>query len=185
MHINNERDKSGITDKIEEVVEGLELNPEKKERKEAREKIIEYSQEINKIGKDYEMVYSHFEPKGADGERGFNEEMDLFLKSREEGENYQPIFTYPEMSKQNIDDLQEKITDLKNIETNASNEKNVQVKNVVLEMISVVKAKIGILVEIKKIILKRLLKMLKLLMGILILNCARMPNIGMKEKYNI
>jgi len=132
----------------EALIRSMELNPEAKERNEAVEKITEYSREIYEIGKGYEMVYSHFEPKGADGKRGFNDELDLFLKSREKGEDYQPVFTYPGMDKQKIEDLGKKVSDLEAIEAKVNDERNEHVKNVVLEMSSVIKAKIGILIEI-------------------------------------
>ena len=134
---------------IKSTVEELEINPEEKERKEAKKRLIEYSKEIYKTGKNYEMVYSHFEPKGAEG-RNFDQEIDLFLEKRKEDNDYNPTFTYPEMDKVDIQKLKEDIADLKIIERNVENEANESVKNIVLEIISVVKAKINILVEIKK-----------------------------------
>ena len=134
---------------IESTIEDLEINPEEKERKEAKERLIEYSKEIYKIGKDYEMVYSHFEPKGTEG-RNFDQEMELFLEKRKEDSNYSPTFSYSEMDKVDIQKLKKGIADLEIIERNIKDETNESVKNIVLEIISVVKAKINILVEIKK-----------------------------------
>jgi hypothetical protein len=131
------------------TIEELEINPEEKERKKAKERLLKYSKEIYKIGKDYEMVYSHFEPKGEEG-RDFNEEINLFLEKRKDDSGYSPTFTYPEIDKLDIRELNDNITDLENTEKNVENEINESVKNIVLEMIAVVKAKINILVEIKE-----------------------------------
>ena len=141
---------SGYTEnEIESTIEELEINPEEKERKEAKERLIEYSREIYKTGKNYEMVYSHFVPKGTEG-RDFDQEMDLFLEKRKEDGDYKPTFAYPEMDKLNLQELEGDITGIENIEKNVENEINKSVKNVVLEMTAIIKAKINILVEIKK-----------------------------------
>jgi hypothetical protein len=145
----DERNKDVEADaEMEKAVQDLELNLEVKERREGIEKIAEYSKEIYTIGKDYEMVYSHFEPAGADGEREFGQEMDLFLEGRRKGENYQPVFTYPEMSKQSVEELKKKVADLEAIEARVNNEENEYVKSIILEMNAVIKAKISILIEI-------------------------------------
>ena len=136
-------------DETELALEKMEINQEAKERKEARERLIEYSKEIYEIGKDYEMVYSHFEPKGAEG-RNFDQEIDLFLEKRKEDNDYKPTFTYPEMDKIDIQELENNIANLESIEKNVENETNESVRNIILETISVMKAKINILVEIKK-----------------------------------
>ena len=131
------------------VLEKIEINQEAKERREAKEKFIKYSKEIYKTGKDYEMVYSHFEPSGAEG-RDFNQEVDLFLERRKDDGGYKPTFTYPEMDKLDIQKAENDLKNLKIIEENVENETNQNVKNIVLEMIVVVKAKINILLEIKE-----------------------------------
>jgi len=133
---------------IESTIEELEINPEEKERKEAKERLIEYSKEIYEIGKDYEMVYLHFGPKGAEG-RNFDQEMNLFLEKRKEDSNYNPTFTYPEMDKVDIQELKNNIASLESIEKNVESETNEHIKNIVIEIISVMKAKINILIEIK------------------------------------
>lgn len=134
--------------KTETLVKEMELNPEAKERREVINKIAEYAREVYKIGRDYETVYSNFVPLGADGKRSFNDEIDLYLNTRGKREEYQPSFTYPEMKKQNVNKLQSKIAEIEDIEKKAENEKNEHIKNIVHEMCSVIKAKIGILVEI-------------------------------------
>ncbi len=133
---------------IKSIIEELEINPEEKERKEAKERLIKYSKEIYGIGKDYEMVYSYFEPKGVEG-RDFNQEINLFLEKRKEDSEYSPIFTYPEMDKVDIQELKNDIANLENIEKNVENETSESVKNIVLEMIAIMKAKVNILIEIK------------------------------------
>jgi len=96
---------------IESALEEIEINQEAKERRERREKFIKYSKEIYKTGKDYEMVYSHFEPSGAGG-RDFNQEVDLFLERRKDDSGYKPTFIYPEMDKL---DIQKVENDLKSL----------------------------------------------------------------------
>ncbi|MCK5085419.1 hypothetical protein KAK05_01780, partial [Candidatus Parcubacteria bacterium] len=105
------------------VLEKIEINQEAKERREAKEKFIKYSKEIYKTGKDYEMVYSHFEPSGAEG-RDFNQEVDLFLERRKDDGGYKPTFTYPEMDKLDIQKAENDLKNLKIIEENVKNETN-------------------------------------------------------------
>ena len=135
-------------DEVESTVKEFEVNSEEKERKEAKERLIEYSKEIYKTGKNYEMVYSHFVPKGTEG-RDFDQEIDLFLEKRKEESNYEPVFTYPEMDKLDIQELKDDITNIEDIEEDVENEINENVKNVILEMTTIIKAKINILIEIK------------------------------------
>lgn len=145
-----EGEMDGLSEgETELALEKIEINQEAKERREMREKFIKYSKEIYKTGKDYEMVYSHFEPSGAEG-RDFNQEVDLFLERRKEDIDYKPTFTYPEMDKLDIQKAENDLESLKTIEKNVENETNQNVRNIVLEMIVVVKAKISILLEIKK-----------------------------------
>ena len=136
-------------DETESALEKMEINQEARERKEARERLIEYSKEIYEIGKNYEMVYSYFEPMGTEG-RNFDQEINLFLEKRKEDNGYSPTFTYPEMEKVDIQELKNDLAELENIEKNVENETNESVKNIVLETISIVEAKINILAEIKK-----------------------------------
>ena len=161
---------------IESRIEELEINPEEKERKETKERLIEYSKEIYKTGKDYEMVYSHFKPSGGIDEetgerRTYTQEIDFYLEQREGKykdeykdipnsrdlqEKYKKVYggynltiAYPELDKVDIQKLKNDIADLEIIEENVKDKTNESVKNIVLEIISIVKAKINILVEIK------------------------------------
>ncbi len=154
--IEQETVAESIKDEMEDLtLEGIKLkleeigiNEEVKDRKEARERLTEYVGEVYEIARNYEMVYSYFEPQGADG-RSFDEEIDLLLEERRKGNDYNPKFVYPELNKLDVQKLEDSLVKLDDIKKRVENEKNENVRNIVLEMISVAEAKINILLELK------------------------------------
>ena len=134
--------------KAEEEVKSKKVNLYQKK------KLIKYLTEIDKIGSDYEMVYDHFDPNGANG-RTFKEEFDLFLNMKDGGNKnkknkYCSTFTYPKLEKINIKKLEEDIKKLEDIEKRTKKEKNKDIKVVISSVAKNFIAKINILIEFKK-----------------------------------
>lgn len=108
MPVNLEdKDELEKTAETEALVEEMELNFEVRERKEAGEKIAEYLEKIDQIGKKYATVYEYFEVCGSNG-RSYDKEFDDFLEKRKENPEYCLTFEYPEiknldLKKVNID----------------------------------------------------------------------------------
>lgn len=170
-------DKKEKTERAEFVIEKLEINPDTRERREAKERLIECSKEIYKTGSKYEMVYSFFEPSGGMDEetgerRTYMQEIDFYLKQREGEykeeykdiansrdlqEKYKKVYggynltiTYPELDKVKQESLIDDIEELEKIEEKIRKGKNDSLKNILFETVSKYKANINILIEIKK-----------------------------------
>ena len=137
-----EKDESE-KDKVEEQEE--EMNPEIK-------KLLEYSERIFEIAKNYESVYSYLEPMGVDPETGklrsFDREFEDFLERRKEDPDYCLSMCYPELEKIDIEELNNNLKDLEKTKEDVSIE-NKHIKKVVFGQIEPIETKIDFLKEAK------------------------------------
>jgi len=137
-----------VGNEIESTIEELEINPEEKERKEAKERLIEYSKEINKIGKKYAAVYAYLEPYGLKG-KTFDEEFDKFLEKRKNNQEYCPSFEYPKIENLDIKKLGNDRDILLKIKNRANKEDNDSLKAIINDTIEDTENKIDMLFAIK------------------------------------
>ncbi|MCK5332580.1 DUF1704 domain-containing protein [Candidatus Parcubacteria bacterium] len=113
-----------------------------------KKKFIFYAKEIYEIGKDFEMIYSYFEPNDKNN-RSFKNELERYLENKEKGIDYQIDIEYPKLEEINIQYLEKKINELEIIKNKAKKE-NRQIKNIIIDTVLAYQSKIGILVELKK-----------------------------------
>ncbi len=146
----NKKDKGEfeITAETEVLVEEMELNPETKERKEAREKLVEYLEKIDKVGKKYATVYEYFEIYGSDG-RSYDKEFDDFLEKRKENSEYCPTFEYPEIRDLDLKKVNIDKEDLLEIKKRLDKEKNYDLKIICEKVIENIEDKIAMLESVK------------------------------------
>ncbi|MDF1498803.1 MAG: hypothetical protein P1P85_05655 [Patescibacteria group bacterium] len=152
---------------IEKLIEEIEINSEVKERKERKEKIIRYLNEIYDAAGKYEMVYSYLIPVGKkdkekkDEYRTFDEEIDEMNKNRNNSE-YNFEINYPKLDKdlsfvpeikENGEQKVDLISDMKKIEEieeRLNGEKDEYAKKIPLKTLKIFKAKINILIKAKE-----------------------------------
>jgi len=145
MLMKNKKDISVLVSEIEEA-ERTTCNSKKK--LELKAKLRNYSIKIYEIAKGYEDIPSFIEPQGIKG-RNFDEEIDFYLIDQKNEGNYQPEFVCPKLHTIDLKELKRKIIELRHIEQTVAEEKNRNLKNIILNTIDVIRAKINILIELK------------------------------------
>ena len=143
---------------ILEIVEAEEVNNESKEANLELKKLMEYSNEINKVMKKHNTL-ALIEPKGENGV-SYDEEFDLFFEKIEnhlddkkylDDDKYSemcPTFTYPEIEgtdeKEGIDekDLENRKLGLKKVEEKIKKCENENVSKIAFELLELENAKI-------------------------------------------
>jgi len=160
-------EKENIKD--EKSMEDREINPELKE-------LMEYSKKINKIVEKYDPLF-FVEPKGRDGVN-YEEEFNLFLEKIDEhlddkkdlsDEEYLemcPVFTYPEIEKIEIEDLEDRASKLKELEEEIKNEcKNENIVEIVFELLEIARARIDFHKYLKERNLEKAFECSKIIYG--------------------
>ena len=113
-----------------------------------REKLVEYSSELEKIEGDYATVYEYFEPYGAGG-RKFDDEFSDFLQKRKTDPDYCPVFEYPKLDEVDPEKLDKDSQALREIRNKLEKEENEELKIVVTNALEVTESKIEMLKNIK------------------------------------
>jgi len=148
------REKPNLNSIISEIkeIEKDELGKQEEEITPELEKLLEYSERIFEIAKEYESVYAYLEPMGIDMETGelrsFNEEFGDFLEKRKKNPDYCLSMCYPELEKINTEKLNDDIEFLEEIEKNVL-EENEHLREVVFGQTESIKTKINFLIESK------------------------------------
>lgn len=143
-----DKDEFGITAETEKLVKEMELNLEAKERKEAREKLVEYLEKIDEVGRKYATVYEYFEVYGSGG-RSYDEEFDDFLEKRKEDPEYCPTFEYPEIEKLDLEKVNADKETLSEIKKELGKEENCDLKIICEKAIENIEDKIAMLESVK------------------------------------
>ncbi|MCK5466130.1 DUF1704 domain-containing protein [Candidatus Parcubacteria bacterium] len=154
---------------IKSTVEELEINPE-------LEELIKYSGEINEIVKKYD-TFSFIKPKGRNG-ISYEEEFNLFLEKMEKyldderdisDEEYLemcPVFTYPEIEKIEIEDLENRVSKLKELEEEIKSKcESENIAKIAFELIEIAEAKINFHKHLKEGDLKKAFESSKIIYG--------------------
>ena len=114
--------------------------------------MLEYSERIFEIAKNYESVYSYLEPTGVDPDteepRSFDKEFEDFLERRKEDPDCCLSMCYPELEKIDIEKLNNDLNDLEEMKEDALKE-NEHIEEVVFGQIEPIKTKINFLIESK------------------------------------
>ncbi len=134
---------------IESIIEEMGINPDAQERKEAKEKLVEYAERINDVGKIYQNAYEFFEPQGAEG-RDYSEEFDLFIEKRKDNPEHCPSFEYPEIEKLDLNKINEDKEALIDISKDIEKEKNDSLKTICNTLIHDIESKIKLLESMKE-----------------------------------
>lgn len=153
MPIDNKDGKEGedeleTTAETETLVSEMELNPEAKERRKTREKLIEYLEKIDEVGKKYSTVYKYFEIYGSGG-RSYDEEFDDFLEKRKEDPEYCPTFEYPEIEKLDLEKVNIDKETLSEVKKELDKEENCDLKIICEKAIENIEDKIAMLESVK------------------------------------
>lgn len=142
------RDDAKKTNETELIIEEIGINFNAQERKEAKKKLIEYIEKINKYGSAYINPYEYFEPSGSSG-RSYDEEMDLFMKKREDDKNYCPTFEYQGIDNLNLKKLNNDKKELIKLKKEINLEKSDNLKIICFNAIENIENKIGLIENIK------------------------------------
>ncbi|MCK4651368.1 hypothetical protein KAT08_04305 [Candidatus Babeliales bacterium] len=174
-YLKNE-DEIEKVEKVKPVIENLDMNISATEKREAKEQLVKYSNEINKIVKPYNLRV-FVEPKG-EGEQSYEKEFNVFFEkikdrldedqelfdekyiekcSKEEqeitNEEYAemcPTFIYPEIKKLDEEKLEKANNDLEDIEKEINIEcKNENTKKILDELLLSSKALIDFCIDKK------------------------------------
>lgn len=141
-------DELETTAETEMLVGKMELNPEAKERGETKEKLVEYLEKIDKVGKNYATAYEYFEVYGSGG-RSYDEEFDDFLEKRKEDPEYCPTFEYPEIEKLDLEKVNIDKETLSEVKKELDKEENCDLKIICEKAIENIEDKIMMLESVK------------------------------------
>lgn len=136
--------------KFEQTIESIKRSEEEKTEIDPilKEKLIEYTSEINEISGKYAAVYEYFEPYGSEG-KTFNEEFNEFLEERKNNPEHRPSFEYPRIENLNMEKLASDKNALLEIKNKIEKEDNGDLKEIIGNTIKDVENKIDMLFAIK------------------------------------
>jgi len=112
-------------------------------------KLIKYLKKIHETIGDYDTLLFFIEPKGGNY-TSYEKEFTLFLKESKKDFNYCPTFTYPEIEKIDIKNIDNVILKLNKIGENAKKEcADNNIAEIVFELLEIAEAKVLFLKELK------------------------------------
>lgn len=140
------------------------------------ENLNKYLNKINRGIGNFDAVLFYIEPRGKNG-RNFEEEFSLFLKKIDKDSEYSPTFTYPQIAKIKITNINKIIVKLKKIREEIKlKENDNSIKNIVFEALDIAEAKINFLKELKKKNYEKAFKYSKIIYGEVDDNMCKMAN---------
>ena len=135
---------------IKETIKAI-LKAEKNKQEEnsfAKEKVIFYAEEIEKVAGEFNDVFSFIVPSGSEKRSSFAE-LNLFLEKENERE-YNPVFKYPVLKKFREEQFKAALKSIDNICESVKFENNDFVKQIIQEAASLSRNKINFLMSVKQ-----------------------------------
>ncbi len=171
------------------IVEIRKAEKNKKDKNKKRKavklnKLIKYSKEIRKTIGEYDAILFFVQPRGLNY-TSYEKEFLLFLKKIKTDSEYCPTFTYPEIEKIDIKNINTVISRLGKINERVKKECiNNDIRKIIFELLKLTEAKVSFLKELKLKNFKKAFEFSKIIYGDINEKLCDRANKAYKRKIN-